>query len=345
VVALLKRSLADAVMITVQNHIADELGESEVADFDGGYEVVLSALATLHTLIDVSPSIAFSNQSLSMWQSVHAHLNSVNMDTREAAAKLIEEYFSHLASSSSKSGPGLSAVPLRGTCGLKLEGQEMRQICQSSLQVLLSGVDDSTEALATQIVRNLVFLGRCFAANRMEWHNTDRMLSYNGDEAGGAANDISDLSAIEYLLNQLSYITRQENLPILSRTSAVQCQIALIKHIDEVPDVAALVKPLYLLTDPAVPKPNDEAFKALTDLARELLDAIQQKSGTDVYLSALGEARSYAKSRREDRRQKRKIAAVSAPEQWAKAKKRKHEMQRAKSKTNTLVARGQRRGW
>ena len=345
VVALRKISLADAVTITVQNNIADVLRESEDADFDGGYEVVLPALATLHTLIDVSPSIAFSNQSLGMWQSVHTHLDSANMDTREVAAKLIEEYFSHLASSSSKSGSGLSAVPLRGTYGLKLEGQEMRQICQSSLQVLLSGVDDSTEALATQTVRNLVFLGRCFAANLMEWHNSDRMLSYNGDEDGDAVNDISDLSAIEYLLNQLSYITRQENLPILSRTSAVQCQIALIKHIDEVPDIAALVKPLYLLTDPAVPKPNDEAFKALTDLARELLDAIQQKSGTDVYLSALGEARSYAKSRREDRRQKRKIAAVSAPEQWAKAKKRKHEMQRAKSKTNALVARGQRRGW
>ena len=344
--ALRKTSLADAATATVQTNIAGLLRDSENTVFDEGDRVAPSAIQTLQTLIDVSPSTAFAKQTLGMWQSVHAHFNSVNTDTREAAATLIGEYFSHLASSSARSGSGLSAIPLRGSYGLELDRLDMLQICQLSLKVLPSGVEDSTETLAVQIVRNLVFLGRCFAANQMEWNVVENKLSHNGTDAEeDGPNTTSKLSAIEHLLNQLSYITRQENLPILSRTSAVQCQIALIKHIDEVPNVAALVKPLYLLTDPAVPKPTDEAFKGLTDLARELLDAIQQKTGTESYLSALGEARSYAKSRRDDRRQKRKIAAVSAPEQWAKAKKRKHDMQKAKSKTNALVARGQRRGW
>jgi U3 small nucleolar RNA-associated protein 20 len=65
----------------------------------------------------------------------------------------------------------------------------------------------------------------------------------------------------------------------------------------------------------------------------------------ETYLSALGSVRSEAKVKREERRQKRKIEAVSAPERWAKAKKRKHDMRKSVLKARGLESRGKRRGW
>jgi U3 small nucleolar RNA-associated protein 20 len=337
-IALQKNARSDNVLATVQNNVSDLLSDSRVETFDGNDHLTLSALDALDALVDISPESAFAERARTMWESLYATLNSGSADTGEAVAKLVEESFSHLASSSSRSGLGLSTVPLRGSYGMALDSHEMRQICQSSFEVLLSEGQELTEGLASQTVRNLVFLGRCFAANGMQW-TADDQLDEDITEHGART------SAIAHLFSQLSYITRQENLPALPRVSAIQCQIALIRHVENIPNVVALVKPLYVLTDPSVPKPNDEAHKALVDLARELLDAVQQKSGTESYVSALGEARSYAKSRRDERRQKRKISAVSAPEKWAQAKKRKHEVQRTKSKANALVARGKRRGW
>ena len=342
-VALEKVTLSERTLTVIQTNIIRLVKECEVEPPHESYVVLPSTLETMQALVNISPKTAFAMRSSAIWSGMQTLLTVGDASTHETVAKLTEQYFSHLASSSTKLGQGLYGLPLRGLYGLELSSNELRQICESSLQVLIEDAQDVTETLVSQTVRNLVFLGRCFAANQMIWPAARDVFDDEPD-----ANDVGGekgMSAIQYLLHQLSYIIRQENAPVMSRTAAMQCQIALIKQLDDIPDMAALVRPLYLLTDPAVPKPDDDAHKALVDLARELLDAIQQKSDPGSYVTALGEARNYAKTRRDDRRQKRKISAVSAPEKWAQAKKRKHEASRAKSKSNALIARGQRRGW
>ncbi len=196
-----------------------------------------------------------------------------------------------------------------------------------------------------QAMRNLVFIGRCFAANNMMWKKTKDHVLEEDDGSEGERTLSEDYTALAYLFNRLSYIIRQESLPVSGRTAAVQCQTALLKVVDTIPNLQSVLRPLHSLTDTSIAQPSFEAYKNLTEKARELLDLIQAKVGTEAYIQALGPVRTEARQKRDERRQKRRIDAVSEPERWAKEKKRKHEGHKASLKARALESRGKRRGW
>ena len=308
-----------------------------------GTHVVQNALQTFEALVDTSPDIAFAKQSASIWKSLQRCITIDQFDAKEMSSKLLETYFSHLASSTSKSGMTLSSLPIQGSHGLSMDIDEMRQLCYASLRVLRAEHDTSSDSLLDQIARNLVFLGRCFTANNGKWR---KLVDPSRDERL-ETEDFEDYnsSAIGYLFNRLSYIIRQEGLPVNSRITALQCQAALVKHVSEIPNLTSVVRPPYLLTDPTIMQPSGDAHRSLVEKARELLEVIQQKVGMQEYLSALGAARAEAKSKRDERRQKRKIDAVSAPERWAREKRKKHDAKKVKSKARSAEAVGRRRGW
>jgi U3 small nucleolar RNA-associated protein 20 len=51
------------------------------------------------------------------------------------------------------------------------------------------------------------------------------------------------------------------------------------------------------------------------------------------------------RQRREDRRTKRKVEAITMPEKYGKEKKRRHDVARQRKKEKSAASRGQRRGW
>lgn len=239
-------------------------------------------------------------------------------------------------------------MPLQGAYGLALDDNDLRRMCTRTLAVLRSSGTQLNDAIISHNTRNLGFVGRCFVANGMAWklESDSDSEEIDGDAEVAEAAEDRDPSAIAYLLNRLSYIIRQERFPAISRSGAVQTQAALLPHLPkQVPNLDALIRPLYLLTDPSIPQPPGEAHRALVDAARELLDAVQKKVGSEAYVSALGVARREVKQKREERRQKRRIDAVSRPERWAKEKQRKVEGKKAKKREKGIEYRGKRRGW
>ena len=328
----------------LRNDIEGLFQATDLTWFEGDTQVAEEVLQLFDALVENAPETAFAKDSAGIWQSLQSYLLVPRTETRLIAAQLLEAFFSHLASSSSKTSLGLSSVPLRGTHGLEMDGNDMRQVCNSSLRVLREKSQDCDGILAARTVRNVVFLGRCFEENNLNWRDTADKTSDEDDDQTEEFNH-RDPSALGYLFNRVSYIIRQEELPTLSRIAAVQCQSTLIRHVTEIPDLVSVVKPLYVLTDPAIPQPSGDSHKKLVELARELLEAIQEKVGTEAYISALGAARSASKSKREERRQKRRIDAVSAPEKWAKEKRKRYESKTAKSKAKGMEAMGRRRGW
>lgn len=317
-------------------------------DVQVGPQLLQALLDTFTVVVEVAADTAYSASSADIWANVQQCLVATDGNVQETAAKLIEAYFSHLASSTSKAGEGLSALPLKGSEGLELDADGMRTLCRTSLRALRTTLNSTTESLTAQTVRNLAFLGRCFAANQMLWRD-EEAESEDEDEVQEAEDSNVQKrgsSALAYLLNRLSYIIRQDNISVNARTAALQCQATLINQLqDDIPNLQSVLRPLYSLTDPSIPQPQTEANRNLIDKARELLDLIQKKVGAETYVAALGETRKAARAKRDERRQKRKIDAVSAPERWARDKKRKHEATRAKNKLKGEEARGKRRGW
>ena len=312
---------------------------------NSGSELALDCLRTFEILVGTTPNIALDKSSAGIWEGVKTCLISSHIETQEIAARLLGTYFSSLASICAKTSTGLSAVPLQAFGGLELGATDMRHTCSASLRVLRSTAGVLGDTLAAQTARNLVFLGRCFAASGLTWQTEAELASDEEDIYGVDAAPGRSSSAIGYLFNRLSYIIRQDNLSITSRVAAVRCQSALINQVQTIPALQTLLRPLYLLTDPSVPQPTGEAHKDLTDNARQLLDNIQRKVGANAFVSALGAVRSDAKAKREDRRQKRRIDAVSAPERWAREKRKKHETKKAKIKSKGMEAGSRRRGW
>ncbi|KAK5738609.1 U3 snoRNP protein, partial [Elasticomyces elasticus] len=310
-----------------------------------GPQLVQAILDTFSVLVEVASETAFAADSATIWDNVRQCLTGISPDVQISSANLMGAYFSHLASSSTQQGEGLATLPLIGSGGLKLDSTGMRHTCLTCLQSLMASSAQTSEALTAQTVRNLAFLGRCFAANDVPWQE------FQGDDIAGSdaedmdAEDHADSSALGYLLGQLSYILRQENLAVPARIAALQCQSALVNQLQDTPNLQALLRPLYVLTEPSLTQPATAAHRELTDKARELMDLLQKKVGSEMYIAALSGARKGAQTKREERRRKRKIDAVSAPEKWALAKKRKHESQKATKKASNADMRGRRRGW
>ncbi|KAK5119493.1 hypothetical protein LTR85_007593 [Meristemomyces frigidus] len=312
-----------------------------------GPQLLQALLDTFTVMVDTAADTAYAASSAAIWANVHQCLVATSSDIQETAAKLVGAYFSHLASSTSKAGEGLAAIPLRGSGGLELDADGMRAVCRTSLRALRTTLNATPESLTAQTVRNVAFLGRCFAANEMLWRDEEAESEDEDEvqEAEDAKVQKRGSTALAYLLNRLSYIIRQDNLSVNARTAALQCQATLINQLQDIPNLQSVLRPLYSLTDPSIPQPQTEANRNLIDKARELLDLVQKKVGTERYVRTLGETRKEARAKRDERRQKRKIEAVSAPERWARDKKRKHEATKARKKEKGEEARGRRRGW
>ncbi|KAI6827918.1 putative HEAT repeat protein [Hortaea werneckii] len=314
-----------------------------------GPQLLQAMLNTFAVMIETVPDTAFARESAPIWENVHQCLGASSVDIALAAAQLVGSYYSHLASSASKTSQGLAALPIKGSGGLELDADMLRQACKTSLRGLMNSSLETSEDLVAQTVRNIVFVGRCFAANGMRWRDEAEEEEPDAEEEVQEEEDARvqkrGSSALAYLLNRLSYVLRQTTFSTVARTAALQAQAALINQLDSIPNLQSVLRPLYTLTDPSIPQPPGDAHRSLSDKARELLDLIQKKLGAEAYVTALGETRKEVKARREERRQKRKIEAVSAPERLAKEKKRKHEGARAKKKAVNAEMRGRRRGW
>lgn len=336
------------------------------------WELRYYALQAFAKLSETAPDATLATRSKPLWTNVFSNLVFPHTWVKSSAARLVGTLFSDMASTNAQGIEGLAALPLRGSKDLELSDTELRELCSSSLRILkFTGV---TEQLATQTARNLIFLGRCFGANGMLWktpttdadadHEDDAIYSAadEPDEEVAADNTISSAdpkTALAYLFERLSAILRRDfsslRAPaLIPKTAALQTLAALSNHLDVdslTPCLQTMLLPLHHLTDPSVPAPSStdpafvEGYKKLVDMTHEVVGLLQKKLGTSEYVAVMGRVQEEVRSRREGRRQKRRIEAVAQPEKWAKEKRRKYEGKKNRRKEKGIEARGRRRGW
>ncbi|KAJ8609975.1 hypothetical protein MRB53_038815 [Persea americana] len=111
------------------------------------------------------------------------------------------------------------------------------------------------------------------------------------------------------------------------------------------PNLHMITRALYVLTDTSIPQPPGEAYKNLSDHAREFMDAIQDKIGAEAYIKLLSAAKKQVGERRQERQRKRRIDAVSHPERSFKEKQRKHDVKKSKLKAKAQLNRERRRAY
>lgn len=347
-ILLEKRQLSHKQLNDLRNKVEEILVEQEEEMTQP--QVVLDALRAFAALVKRFPAVGLGEVSEGTWHAIQQLPGTDDTRVQQAIASLLGVYFADFASTNSKTTDGLAGLPLRGSGGLEVGTEDMRRLCLVSLRALRAIELRTDETLTAQIVHNLADLGRFFAANEMPWnHNVVQSPEASDDEKGeeAEANERSTETALVHLLRRLSSMLMADKFSIVARTAALDTLEKIIKQQPNIPtsSLQPILRPLYALTDPTVPKSPGELHKAFTDNAAELLELLRKKLGSETYLAALAVTRSESKLRREERRQKRRIEAVSEPERWQKSKQRKYEVKKTKQKEKGHEARSQRRGW
>ncbi|GAB7341202.1 hypothetical protein MBLNU457_7490t1 [Dothideomycetes sp. NU457] len=343
------------------------------------WELLYYALQTFAKISEKAPTTAISQSSKQTWTRIFRCLVFPHAWVKLSAARLTGLLFGDVAKTSQ--GAALGELPLVTSGNMQVTADELRNLCMSSLRMLeVAGV---TEQLAAQTARNLVFLGRCFAASNMRWKATD---STNGTDADGdiddSVDDASDAdevddvdedvevdakahdnqTAISYLFYRLARILRRDLTTLkapalIPKTTALQTMTALVNHLDasvllaDVKTLETLLAPLVSLTSPDIPAPNtidtsfNTAYSGLQTLAQEALNLLQKKVGTGEFVKIMSNVQKTLRDRREERRVKRRIERVAEPEAAERRKRKKFVGKRDKRKERGHEARGRRRGW
>ncbi|KAL8933538.1 MAG: hypothetical protein Q9211_005727 [Gyalolechia sp. 1 TL-2023] len=334
------------------------LSSTENAD----WELLYYALQTFTKLCQMHPTAGFSASTATIWTCVRQCISFPHLWVKLSAAKLQGMLFADMARTNA--GNDRPELPLKGSGGLQLSGPQMQQITRASLALLKAPM--LNEELATQAVRNLVFLAKMMNNASWEAGNMEATMKLSdGEEVAEREDGFSEPevesqihSGLAFILQRASAIPRRGPLTtrepsLIPVKAAMQliwtlCSSLSIEALR--PHIKTILLPLQNLTDPSIPPPfsDDDGFirgyHALVSHGSEIMAMLQKKFGTSEYIMHLSQVREGIKERREHRRVKRRIEAVAEPEKMGRLKKRKGEKKKEKRKERSAGQRSIRRG-
>jgi U3 small nucleolar RNA-associated protein 20 len=306
---------------------------------DSDWEQIYAALQLASILVQKFPDTLLSPKTKGLWSAIRVCLSYPHAWVKLSAARLTGSFFADFARKNMESG--LEGLPLKGSGGLKLRDDDIRDLIRRTAHMFKT--PGLTQLLADEIVKNLVFLGRCAGVNDLKWGTSQDAESDEDDEEEAQKEK---RTALQYLFGRLSFILRRETSPprapaLIPKTTALQLLELLTSKLTPetlIPSLQTLLLPLSNLTDPSIPIPysTDDLFKsgyeALRSSCEEIMENLKRKVGTKVYTEALLRVREGVKERRVKRSAKRKVEAVSAPERFGEGKRKKVERKKERRK-------------
>jgi U3 small nucleolar RNA-associated protein 20 len=127
------------------------------------------ALQAFAKLAETSPGTSLAPAAKTSWTNIFKCLVFPHAWVKLSSARLLGLLFSDLGNASSKTEQGLAALPLHTNMAMEVTGKEMHELCAAGLRTLR--FSNVSEQLVGQTTRNLVFLGRCYSANEVEWEH------------------------------------------------------------------------------------------------------------------------------------------------------------------------------
>lgn len=333
---------SDVLMLlnTIESTLATAAEESDSEDWEQTVEALNLALIFVQKL----PDTLLSSKCKSLWQTCRKCVSFPNPKVRLSATRLMTAFYTDFARHNVDNG--LKPLPLKGSGGLKLSADDTLDLIRRTAHTFKS--PEFPTDLADEVVKNLVFLTRCAAANELVWRSVQSVDSDVDIEDDQDEEEESDKrSALQYLFERLSFILRKELKPldllpsIVPKTAALKLIQVLTAQLSTellTPSLATILLPLSNITDAEIKNPYsmDEnvkaAFAALESGSEEIMEGLKRKMGTKVYTETLLKVRQEVKGRRENRRGKRKIEAVREPERHGEVKRKKVERKKERRK-------------
>lgn len=328
------------------------------------HELLVTALGVIRLLVATMPAQTLSTDREDLWTDVAGCLRHPQPRVKLAAVRLINSYLVDFAKQRTAATP--RGETMQGSYGLELSGDDVYRLARVSLGTLNG--DEVDQALASELVQVLVFLGSCLPETLAAVDEDGSGLEAEGEdeESENEAEEEEEekeerRKGLDYLFWRLSHLLRKEVRP---KAAAMHGKVAAMEIMETVyrrssaqqtrPSLKTILVALQQLTDPLIPVPfsNDEAFKTMLEgiktRAQIVMDSLQKKFGTGEYSRVLVEVRDEVKARRQARSAKRKIEAIAQPEKYGRDKRKKFEKNRDRRKVRSReqkVARQSYKGW
>jgi U3 small nucleolar RNA-associated protein 20 len=348
------------------------------------WELLYYSLILLSKACKRFPDTMFAASKESLWTAVQASTAYPHAWVKLKAAEMIGTYFAHLGTSNKDTGletlplEGSGGLQLAEQNMIQLTNAFLKnllnqdvteQLCMQSVKNIAflarcfavngakwhwqRAADDEDEEGEPSVHGNSIVNGDATSEDEFSG------FSPPPETPLPVKNSASPPTAIYRLMIRLSGLVRRDNRSMTAKTLTMNLLETIATKLPLEPlatSLPHLLTTLNTLVDPAttIPRahtqptslnePND-AWKSLIDKAREVMNALQKRMGTQEYLNVMGEVQKAVRERREERRRKRKVEAVADPEKFEKEKKRRHDVKRVKRKERGQESRGLRRGW
>jgi U3 small nucleolar RNA-associated protein 20 len=157
------------------------------------------------------------------------------------------------------------------------------------------------------------------------------------DEEGEKADKRVGLPPLEWVFRRLSYMARKDGT--VKRTCIFQyfAAMALQLTTEELASsprafLMPMLNPLYRINDNDEIQPDDPILGELKQLSGEVIAVIKKRAGSAPFLTAYEAVRRSVSKIRGERKQARKILAISDPRRHALMRMRKHKKSRERKK-------------
>lgn len=300
---------------TGRNPPLDELAISRmkscIADADSASETQWTQLYTALTVFESytkTPEVLHSENLKGTWKGIIGCLLYPHLWVRQVAARLVNYLIDNLDSM----GKTLSDLELQ-----TVASRVLRQI----------GAPSISEDLASVSMKTLLKI-----AIYWKEHNTKFIDKITVNESERKYD-----SSLEFLIARVGAIIRSEENPtesFMSKKSCIQLLALLVQVLDHElkSEAENIILPLFVYLEYDVSYTLSDSQKELSDLAQECLQILESKLSVSEFTQAYARVKQKVWARRQERRAKRSVLAVTEPEKAARRKLRKHERSRDKRK-------------
>ncbi|KAJ3050202.1 U3 snoRNP protein [Rhizophlyctis rosea] len=339
----------------VLEHITRNLGNVENAmksaaeDEVEGWEAGYYALNTFSKIVGQFPGIVSAKETDAIWPRVLGLLLHPHQWIRRIGSRLLGILFTtidpktrRVAGAASAGASDSEHVLVADKTALK--GLAGRMVGQLDSELV-------TPELATQVVKNLFFIGKCmFYVDEQGGATSEVADEEESDEGEDDADDVDEANnanghengsggskpLLLWLCQKLSYAARADigkrRGPLL-RKSVFQFFAAISAFVSQDKLEVYLLPMISTLYRTA----NDETAKGpdaddLRRLANEVMELLQKHAGTALYIEVYNKVHSHIVDVRRERKMKRDIQAVVDPEARARRRLQKNEMKRSSRK-------------
>ncbi|GAA6031952.1 hypothetical protein JCM8097_003358 [Rhodosporidiobolus ruineniae] len=343
------KTAAPPVVDVVLDILVDSEEKLEQAELNGGeaaeeleaeWQLPYQALQALAHVYKSFPDVVSADDKAHhpLWTAVRGHLLYPHLWIRTSSSRLLGSLYA--ASTSSMSSTDLSDRHPLATPNLLDAAQK------ACLQLKSPLLDD---ALAMQIVKNLFFAAKCFAAR------SGRVAAQDGEEDGAEDEAEEEEAAqtdeqrkadpLKWLFTRLSYQLRQAHMLRPSRfdTSAGQWSrqpasilrwfAAVISFLDAATlerFILQLAVPIFRIVED--PNAQDPQFAELQTLANEVSSLLQEKIGTTAFSRVYNDIRKRAAERRNARKVEQAQKVFTDPAEEAKRREKRAAQKKAGKK-------------